>query len=66
MSIPSKIDARKSSAKNMENDAKMEVNIDQNYMKKLYQKKITKNDSKMKRPKAIRPKGSLGPECQKR
>ena len=42
--------------------AKME--IPSNKHETTIQKNITKNDAKMKRPKAMRPEGSLGPECQ--
>ena len=43
-----------------------EVNIYQEYMNKLCKKSITKNDAKMKRPKAIGPKWALGAACRKR
>jgi hypothetical protein len=36
-----------------------------NKHEKIIQKHITKNDAKKKRPKAMGPEGSLGPECQK-
>ena len=40
----------------------MEVNIDQKYMKQRYNKKISKNDAKMKRPKAADPKEPRAPQ----
>ena len=57
MRNPCKIGARKSNANNIENDAKMEVEIHRKYMQKSIQKHITENDAKMKRPKAMDPKG---------
>ena len=60
MTVPSKIDARKNDAKNMENDANMAPKWRSKSIKKhekTIQKNITKNDAKIKRQKAIRPEG---------
>ena len=64
MKSPCRIDARNSQAKNMENDANMEPkwrskSINKKHEKTI-QKNITKNDAKMKRPKAIRSEGRGG------
>ena len=48
----------------MEKDAKMEVEIHQQY--KTVQKNITKHDAKMKRPKAPDPKVLMDLACRKR
>ena len=64
-----RIDARKRNAKNMENDANMAPQLRSKSIKKhekTIQKHITKNDAKMKRPKAMGPEGPMGPECWKR
>ena len=56
MTNPSKIDARKSKAKNMDNDANMEPKLRSNSIKNKWKndtKNITRNDAKMKRPEAI-------------
>ena len=69
MTNPCRIDARKSNAKNMENDANMAPKWRSKSIKKhekTIQKNITKNDAKMKRQKAMGPEGPLGPECRKR
>ena len=60
MTVPSKIDARKSDAKNMENDANMAPKWRSKSIKKhekTIQKNITKNDAKIKRQKAMGPEG---------
>ena len=60
MTVPSKIDARKSDAKNMENDTNMAPKWRSKSIKKhekTIQKNITKNDAKIKRQKAIGPEG---------
>ena len=58
MTNPCKIDARKSNATNIKNDAKMEIEIHQKYMKtKQYQN----TSRKMIRPKAI---GLEGPRAR--
>ena len=62
MTSPCEINARKHKAKNIENDAKVEVQIHQ----KNIQNQITNNDAKMKRPKAPDPKVLMGPVCWKR
>ena len=69
MKNPCRIDARKSNANNMENDANMAPKWTSKSIKKHkknIQKHITKNDAKMKRQKAIRPEGPMGLECRKR
>ena len=69
MTNPCQIDARKRNATNMENAANMAPNWKSKSTKKhenTIQKNITKNDAKIKRQKAIRPEGPLGPECRKR
>ena len=63
MTNPCKIDARKSNAKNIENVSTWRQNGGLNQLKKhekTIQKHITKNDAKMKRPKAIRSEGPGG------
>ena len=69
MNNPCRIDARNSHAQIMENDANMAPKWRSKSIKKhekTIQKHITKNDAKMKRPKAIGPKWALGPACWKR
>ena len=69
MTNPCRIDARKNNAQNIENDANMAPKWRSNPSKrheKTIQKNIAKNDAKIKRQKAMRPEGPLGPECQKR
>ena len=57
---PCKIDARKNDAKNIENDPNMESKWRSksiNLHLTIIQKNTTKNNAKMKRPKAMDPKG---------